>query len=340
MGNVSMVSDWKTTAVAETRNGAITFGALGLCLGASLGIVGGLARRSAAGALMGGLLGSMLGLAIGAGVSYVLLPRFIAARFDYVEYDFLISMGMHGLLWGLPGAAAGLAFAVGLGDIRRWVPSLAAGLFGAVLGAVAYEIIGATLFVTAETGKPISDAWATRLLAPLLVCVGTALAVAILLPDIPRRAPIPNPTSLRRRPAPTDRGGPRCSRYSSRPSWRRRRRTALPPISSKHPGPEVVTSESKTGLPTRTRQASCTRSTWASRRCRVRTGSIRATVLRPTRRGPAGLRRWPVRGSRGCDAVDSSVAAPWRAAWRWGSSRRILSVGTTVAGAARGVDAP
>jgi hypothetical protein len=202
MGNVTMVSDWKTTAVAERRNGAITFGALGLCLGASLGIVGGLARRSAAGALMGGLLGSMLGLAIGAGVSYVLLPRFIAARFDHVEYDFLISMGMHGLLWGLPGAAAGLAFAVGLGDIRRWIPSLAAGLFGAMLGAVAYEFIGATLFVTADTGKPISDAWATRLLAPLLVCVGTALAVAILLPEASPVVPQPQPQPDVTPPAP------------------------------------------------------------------------------------------------------------------------------------------
>jgi len=60
------------------------------------------------------------------------------------------------LIWGLLGASAGLAFAVGLGERRRLGRALIAGLVGAVLGAVAFEFIGAVFFTLAETEEPIS----------------------------------------------------------------------------------------------------------------------------------------------------------------------------------------
>ncbi len=146
MGNTILEPTEATNLVAATRNAAATFGVLGLCLGASLGIAGGLARRSIGGALAGGLAGALLGLASGAGVTWAILPRFIAARDYYFDYDLVISVGMHMLLWGLLGAGAGLAFVVGLRRYRLGASAFIAGLIGAALGAVAYDIIGAVLF--------------------------------------------------------------------------------------------------------------------------------------------------------------------------------------------------
>ena len=188
MGSIVNVPDRATTTVADTRNAALAFGALGACLGGCLGVAGGLARRSSSGAVTGGLFGVFLGLALGAGLSLALLPWFIKARYDYFEYDLIISMVMHVVIWGLLGAAAGLAFAIGLGESRAGGRSLVAGLVGAVLGAMAFELIGAVVFPTANTNYPISETWPTRLMARLLVSVGAALTVALLLP-VPGPAP-------------------------------------------------------------------------------------------------------------------------------------------------------
>jgi hypothetical protein len=107
MGSIVMVSNRATTTVADTRNAAVAFAELGVCLGACLGVAGGLARRSGAGAVTGGLLGVFLGLALGAGASLALLPWFIKARYDYFQYDLAIALTMHVTIWGLLGAAEG-----------------------------------------------------------------------------------------------------------------------------------------------------------------------------------------------------------------------------------------
>ncbi len=187
MGNKIWVATRATSAVATARNGALGFGILGACLGGCLGMAGGLSRRSPAGAAVGGILGVVLGMALGACVSWVALPRFIAARQDYIEYDLIISLAMHVSICGLVGAAAGLAFAVGLGDPRLCGRILAAGLLGAALGAVAFEMIGAAAFPVAETDEPISKTWLTRLLARMLVSLATAVSVVLFLPE---RGPI------------------------------------------------------------------------------------------------------------------------------------------------------
>jgi hypothetical protein len=181
-GNKVMLPDLETNIVASTRNGALAFGVLGLCLGGCLGLAGGQARRSTPASLTAALLGSVLGLALGACLSLALLPSLLRARYYYSEYDIAISLVMHGLIWGLLGASAGLAFAVGLGERRLVGRAFTAGLVGAVLGAVVYELIGAVFFPAADTDEPISESWPTRLLARLLVAGGTAAALVLLRP--------------------------------------------------------------------------------------------------------------------------------------------------------------
>jgi hypothetical protein len=107
---------------------------------------------------------------------------FLNWRLDYPEYDLILSMCMHGLIWGLLGAAAGLAFATGLRKATLCARTLAAGWLGAVLGTIAFEMIGAMFFSMAETDEPISETWPTRLMARLLVTVGTAVILIVLLP--------------------------------------------------------------------------------------------------------------------------------------------------------------
>jgi hypothetical protein len=170
-----------TETVAAARNGALAFGVLGLFLGGCLGLAGGLARRPSFAVAAGGL-GSVLGFAAGVGASLALLPFCIASRFRYPDNDLAISFLMHGAIWSLLGALAGLAFAIGLGKRALWVRALTAGFAGALLGAVAFDLIGVVAFAGAKTDEPISRTWVTRLMARVLVTVATAAAVSLVLP--------------------------------------------------------------------------------------------------------------------------------------------------------------
>ena len=188
MSNIDvMIPSQETENVAATKNGALTFGLLGMCLGGFLGMAGGLARRSTSATVTAGVLGAVLTSVLGAGISLLLLPYCLKAQLDHTDNDLIIALIMHGLIWGPVGAVAGLAFAVGLGERRLMVHALTASLVGAVLGTVAFELIGAAFFSSSETVNPISVTWPTRLMARLLVTTGTAVALAMIL-VVPRDA--------------------------------------------------------------------------------------------------------------------------------------------------------
>jgi hypothetical protein len=180
-----------TENAAAARNGALAFGVLGLFLGCSLGIAGGLARKSPAAATRAGLFGTIAGAIVGAGLSLGLLPVFLAQQDRYSEDELvvlLVSLVMHAVIWGSLGASAGLAFAVGLGEPSRGIRAAIAGFLGAVLGTVAFELAGGLLFPLAATHQPISETWPTRLLARLLVALGSASALVLALSKSERKA--------------------------------------------------------------------------------------------------------------------------------------------------------
>jgi hypothetical protein len=128
----------------------------------------------------------VLGSAAGAGLSLAILPWFFDAEKEYFEYDLILSLAMHGFIWGMLGAVAGLAFAVGQGESRLIGRALSAGGLGGLLGAIAFELIGAMYFAAAETGEPISHTWQTRLMARLMVTLGTAATILLFLPNPPK----------------------------------------------------------------------------------------------------------------------------------------------------------
>jgi hypothetical protein len=180
-GNRVMLPNRATNKAADTQNAALAFGALGVCLAGFMGVAGGLARRSTASAIIGGLFGSVVGMALGTGVSLLLIPSLLNARDYYSDYDIVISLVMHGIIWGLLGAAAGLAFVAGISEWRLFGRAVTAGFVGGFLGAAAFELIGAIAFAAAETDEPVSATWTTRLLARLLVGGGAAVALVVVL---------------------------------------------------------------------------------------------------------------------------------------------------------------
>jgi hypothetical protein len=167
-----------TRAAATARNGALAFALLGGCLGFLLGFAGGLASRSVSRGLSAGIIGLFLGAALGACLPLALLvPYFRFQQWRYSD-DLLVPLAMHATLWGPLGAVGGLAFGVGLASGNRGRLILLA-LLGACLGAALYEVLGAMIDPLAETTEPMSGTWPTRLIARLLVALGTGGAISL-----------------------------------------------------------------------------------------------------------------------------------------------------------------
>ena len=182
-GLVLNVTDRREVAVADARNAAVAYTFLGAALGAGLGMAGGLSRRSSVrSAANATLFGLVAGAATCAGLALVLLPLYNgykARNPDEAVQDLLLPFLIHAAVWSSAGASAGVAFGMGLGD-RRIVADLAmAGLVGAVLGTVGYELTGAILFPAAQTSRFVSLTWPTRLMARLAVTIFVAAAVAL-----------------------------------------------------------------------------------------------------------------------------------------------------------------
>lgn len=179
MGTISQAVTAETQTAADVRNAALAFALQGALLGGLLGAAGGIARRSTAATITAGALGAILAAGLAAGLAFVSLRAFSDARVNHSDYDLALSILMHGTIWGLTGAMAGLALAVGLGGgPRHLAVGVLLGFLGAALGALAFDILGTGLFPLAETGEPVSITWPSRLTARLLVAVTTAVVLS------------------------------------------------------------------------------------------------------------------------------------------------------------------
>ena len=199
MGVVLLLPSRKGEIKADTQNAALAFGLLGAILGLGLGITGGLvsgAIRIRRGAIAG-LIGLAVGGALGVGASLAFVPVFNQARMaNPLSLDLTIPMLVHAGIWAAIGAGGGLAFGIGFGGEKRQIARAAiGGLVGGVLGAAAYEMIGATAFPLADTPRPLSLTWGTRLLARLLVTTLVAVGASALVTLEPARRPAPGPPS-------------------------------------------------------------------------------------------------------------------------------------------------
>jgi len=169
----------ETEKAAAVQNGGLTFGLMGGSLGLIFGLAGGIAgRRTKNQTVVAGVAGLVLGAVVGAAIPLALLAPYARFMHGHDYDDLLAPMGMHAAIWGPIGAAAGLAFGIGLGKGHR-LRSLLYGLIGAVTGTAVYEVLGAAIDPMALTSAPISKTWTTRLLARLLVALGVGLTLAL-----------------------------------------------------------------------------------------------------------------------------------------------------------------
>jgi hypothetical protein len=163
-------------SVSGIRNGTISFGALGAATGLALGMAGGLIGRSALRTIAGGATGLLLGGGIGVALSQIILPIY----YDHsTTGELTYSLMVHCGIWAAVGAAAGLAFGIGLEGWRGAVRGILGGAGAALLAAVIYEFAGGIFFPEALTERPISRTSGSRLLARLLVTVLTAVGVVL-----------------------------------------------------------------------------------------------------------------------------------------------------------------
>jgi hypothetical protein len=185
----------RDTQRVVTRTAALAFGVLGVCVAGGLGIAGGLARRSASACVPSGLFGAVLGGILGAGGALALLPFSMEMRSEHPNNDLVFGILLHGIIWGPLGATAGLAYVLGLGQPRLIGRAMVAGFAGAVVGSVAFDLIGGFAFPLAKTDSAISLTWESRLFARLMVSSSTAAVVALLVPALrPASGASPEPS--------------------------------------------------------------------------------------------------------------------------------------------------
>jgi hypothetical protein len=175
--------------VVNTRNAAMTFGALGGLLGFGLGLVGGLVGRSPDRALAGAAIGLGLGAAAGALPSFVLMPWQWAHRNDDPWNSMLLTpMLLHIGLWAGAGMAAGVAFGIGYSGFKAYnlLEAAVTGLAGAMLGSCVFDLVGAFFFPLAHTALPVSETAGTRFLARICVAGFVGLGAVRSIPWNPK----------------------------------------------------------------------------------------------------------------------------------------------------------
>jgi hypothetical protein len=177
-------------AVVERKKAAVSFGLLGLSLGVCLGLAGGLAADSARTAVSGAVGGGIAGAVVGGGLSYAIVPLFF--RYFDPEQGLLILFFTHAAIFAGLGAAAGLGLGLGFEDRSRLSGSVFGGMFGALIGTVAFETANSLAFPLMRTYEPISSEWLPRLLVYLCVAAGTALMAGLAVGGSSRK-PAPAP---------------------------------------------------------------------------------------------------------------------------------------------------
>lgn len=180
-------------AAYDAKSMAVAYGVLGVSLGAALGLAGGLVRRSSSAGAVAALVGTLLAGAAGAGAAFLLTPLF-GRYFDPDQPTLLLPLLIHGGVSAAIGAAAGLAFAMGLGQRGLAIRSLLGGLVGGLLGRAVFELVHAVAFPLAQSQDLIPSAPGVRLLS--FACVALAVAVGVALLAIPGGARTATPSEL------------------------------------------------------------------------------------------------------------------------------------------------
>jgi hypothetical protein len=165
----------ETARAAELRSTEIVFAAFGGLLALATGAAGGLVSRSPRKGAAAGLAGLAGGAAVGGLATAVALPLYSRLVADGWS-ELLTALVAHAGIWVPIGAVAGLALGAGLGGWRRVLRAAAGAAAGALLGAVAFDVLGALAFPLDGTNGPVSTSALSRLAARLFAAIPAAAA--------------------------------------------------------------------------------------------------------------------------------------------------------------------
>jgi hypothetical protein len=178
MGRTFESSTPQGRQAAEDASAVRFQGLFGGLLGLALGLAGGLSLRTPHRAALAGLIGALSGTLFAATTARVSIPFYHSLQRS-VSNDLIASLALHASVYAAAGAAGGFALGLGLGLGRdRWATAVLAGALSAAIGAAAFEVLGAVVLATSETGHPLASTATARLLAPLLVSGLFAIGVA------------------------------------------------------------------------------------------------------------------------------------------------------------------
>ncbi|GAC1448023.1 MAG: hypothetical protein NVSMB9_30810 [Isosphaeraceae bacterium] len=176
MGRVLRETTSATDQAARASTARRSFAVFGGLLGLGMGVAAGLASGSVRRASVAAVLGLLLGGVTGAVMPFLILP--LHDRLILSSTSGMVStLVVHGGLWIPLGVVGGLAFGIGLGDRTRLLHAVVGAALGALLGVVAFELIGALALPLADTGQPISTTPSSRFLANVLIAILTAFLV-------------------------------------------------------------------------------------------------------------------------------------------------------------------
>jgi hypothetical protein len=177
MGVTVMAPTFATVQAAEFKNAIRVFATFGAVLGLALALAGGWSRGNARYTWTAGALGLIAGGVAGAVGPLIVVPAYQRWRSQGAD-ELIYSMGAHCGLLLLVGGVAGLALAVARGDRRRLVHAAMAGAIGALVGAIAYDLLGAFVLPFADTAEPLASTALARFLALLFPAIAIAAGAA------------------------------------------------------------------------------------------------------------------------------------------------------------------
>lgn len=177
MGVSLLMPTAATQNQADFKNAVLVFTMVGGLTGLALGFAGGLVSRSRSRGAIVGLCAMMVGGLVAAGASLALVPLFYR---HYVPdtNDLLTPTLIHACIWAAIGAVGGLAFGIGLRSWRVLPAATAGACLGAIMAAVLFHLLGASLFWESGSTEPLASSSPVRLLAMLLLTVLVAAGAA------------------------------------------------------------------------------------------------------------------------------------------------------------------
>ena len=181
---VWMEPNEQTQFAASLKNAALTDAVLGCAIGLAMGFAGGLAVRVPARGIFAGLSAQAVGLFVGALAAFVAIPvvHSLSPRaFRTVMTDLWMPLAIRASTLAAVGAVGGAAFACGMGLRPRLRAAIGCATAGALLSAICFQLIGASLPLDAGAALPVPRWPIVRLIAALLpsLMIGAGAALGI-----------------------------------------------------------------------------------------------------------------------------------------------------------------